>query len=210
MATEADKMQKTLDKANSRIKELEKNGDKKGVGKWWIAAAVVLLLFAAGLGWWGLQKNSQVDNIRNIVASQQDTIAQLENHIDTLLYHSNDGKTVVLKVKDGVWTGETSKEGIMNGNGLLLYSSNDKEGRVLFAGKMIDGNRNGKGILLYNNGVFFDGEFANDNFKDGVYKVPAENMYFNGSFKDNTPLNGKWYNMKTNKVVYNISNGKTK
>ena len=203
---------KKLSTDNSALKK--KNDELKAGGKPTsklpTVLAVLFLVTTAIAGFLWMQKNGQVNVLQDDITAKEDSIVQLNNHIDTLLSHSEDGKNVVLKVKDGVWTGETTKDGIMNGIGQLRYSSNDNEGRVLFVGKMIDGKRNDKGLLLYKNGVYFDGEFANDNFKEGVYKVPSDDMYYKGTFKDNAPFNGKWCNIKSNKVIYNITNGKIK
>ena len=147
--------------------------------------AVVFFAVAAVLGCLFWQKNIQVTDLK----SQTLQVDDMETSI-------------------GVWMGGITYDSVMNGHGYLEYYPDDTDGRKLYIGQMNNGKKSGKGLLVYKSKTSFSGEFENDNFKEGKYKVPSENMYFEGDFKDNKPYNGKWYDWKTDKILFKIKNGK--
>ena len=69
--------------------------------------------------------------------------------------------------------------------------SNTRETRKpIIQGNIIDGKLNGKGQIIFPNGVIYNGEFKDDKLNgQGVVRVP-DGGHFEGNFKDNL-LNGK-------------------
>lgn len=81
-----------------------------------------------------------------------------------------------------------------NGNGTITYPSNDKDGRKEYKGNVSKGLRNdNSAVLTYTNGNSYTGSFVNDKLNKGKLILKSDGMYFEGSFKDNQPYNGKWY-----------------
>lgn len=115
-----------------------------------------------------------------------------------------------MKVSYGLWYGSVTLDSVMDGNGELRYSPDDKDGRELYNGRMKNGIRDGKGTLQYLNGITFDGFFEKDEFVEGKFKNPIENVYFVGKFKDNSPYNGEWFHMNNNKKFADVVDGITK
>ncbi|MBO4307471.1 MAG: protein kinase [Bacteroidales bacterium] len=115
-----------------------------------------------------------------------------------------------MKVPDGLWYGRATLDSVMDGHGELRYSPDDKDGRETYNGRMKMGIRDGKGTLIYVNGITFDGFFENDAFVEGKFKNPIENVYFVGKFKDNAPYNGEWFHMNSNKKFADVVDGITK
>lgn len=91
------------------------------------------------------------------------------------------------------WTGILS-EGKPNGEGIMTYPSNDKDGRKEYKGYVSQGLRDDdSAVLTYINGNSYNGSFVNDKLSKGKLILKSDGMYFEGSFKDNQPYNGKWY-----------------
>ena len=91
------------------------------------------------------------------------------------------------------WTGILS-EGKPNGEGVITYPSNDKDGRKEYKGYVSKGLRDDdSAVLTYTNGNSYNGSFTNDKLNKGKLILKSDGMYFAGSFKDNQPYNGKWY-----------------
>ena len=63
-----------------------------------------------------------------------------------------------------------------------------------YKGYVSNGLRNdNSAVLTYTNGNSFNGSFVNDKLNKGKLILRSDGMYFEGSFKDNQPYNGKWY-----------------
>lgn len=104
------------------------------------------------------------------------------------------------------WTGNLI-EGSPDGEGIIEYTSKDKDGRKEYKGNVSKGLRNdNSAVLTYTNGNSFNGSFVNDKLNKGKLLLKSDGMYFEGSFKDNQPYNGKWY--FTNGSLYStVTNG---
>lgn len=91
------------------------------------------------------------------------------------------------------WTGSLN-EGQPEGEGVIEYSPDDNDGRKEYKGTVTKGMRNDdSAVLTYSNGDSYSGSFMNDNLNKGKLILKSDGMYFEGSFKDNQPYNGKWY-----------------
>ena len=180
-----DKMQSASEvgKLKQAILNLKSQKRKKKIA---VFFALLFLAVAAILGYLLWQKSIQVTNLE----SQTLQVVDMETPI-------------------GIWTGGITHDSVMNGYGQLKYLSDDTDKRNGYLGSMKNGKKHGEGWLLYKSNTSFLGEFENDNFKTGKYNVPSQNMYFKGDFKDNKPYNGKWYDWKTDKILFKIKNGET-
>lgn len=108
------------------------------------------------------------------------------------------------------WTGEV-KDDVPNGIGKIKYLESDKDGRYTYEGKVVKGIReDSNATLSYRNGNSYTGSFENDNFKQGRLTLKNDGVYFEGSFKDNQPWNGKWYFIQDNSIYSSVVNGKEK
>lgn len=126
-----------------------------------------------------------------------------------------DGKKEIMVVKDmpygstGIWSGAINSDSIPDGRGVLRYNSNDMQERVEYNGEMKNGLRNGKGRLSYKYGKNFEGTFENDHFSSGKF-TGNDGYYFNGTFVNDAPYNGAWYEVKTEKKYCDVVNGNRK
>ena len=119
-----------------------------------------------------------------------------------------------VKCTDGTlayyWTGELV-DGIPQGKGKIHYDRNDKDKRYTYEGNVENGARNdANATLQYRNGNSFVGSFENDNFKQGRLTLRNDGVYFDGTFKDNQPWNGKWYFIQDNSLYSTVVDGKEK
>lgn len=106
----------------------------------------------------------------------------------------------------GSWAG-AAVDGKPDGEGFLLYESDDKDGRSSYSGKMRKGLREDNDAeLTYRNGNTYKGSFVNDEFGNGILTLKADGLYFKGDFKKDKPYNGTWY--WTDGTVYSkVTNG---
>lgn len=108
------------------------------------------------------------------------------------------------------WTGEII-DYKPNGIGKIRYLDSDKDGRYTYEGNVIHGIRDdAKATLHYRNGNSFVGSFFKDNFKQGCLTLKNDGVYFDGTFKDNQPWNGKWYFIQDNSLYSTVVDGKEK
>lgn len=119
-----------------------------------------------------------------------------------------------VKFTDGTlayyWTGELV-DGLPQGKGQIEYALTDKDNRYTYEGSVVQGVRNDdNATLYYRNGNSYTGSFENDNFKRGRLTLKNDGVYFDGTFKDNQPYNGKWYFIQDNSLYSTVVDGKEK
>lgn len=108
------------------------------------------------------------------------------------------------------WTGELV-DGHPQGKGKIEYDMKDKDQRYIYEGNVEQGVRNDDNATLqYRNGNSYVGSFENDKFKKGRLTLKNDGVYFDGTFKDNQPWNGKWYFIQDNSLYSSVVMGKEK
>lgn len=149
-----------------------------------------------------VEKWQEEDSVDTSLVEQPDD-PSAENPTGTLYTHDAAGN-------DFVWTG-----GVLNdqpdGNGSANYNESDKDGRKEYSGRMVKGKRETRegetATLTYTNGNKYVGTFANDNLKEGTFTDKVNGMSFKGTFRNNTPYNGKWYMLSDGSVYMVVKNG---
>lgn len=116
---------------------------------------------------------------------------------------ANDG-SVVYK-----WTGKLTSQNLPEGNGVAIFTSNDKYGRKEYRGDMSNGQPDSEhATLIYTNGSKYEGAFKDGIRTEGTLTLAEDGMYYKGTFKDNKEFNGKWYFVETNEVYSEVIDGK--
>lgn len=81
-----------------------------------------------------------------------------------------------------------------NGVGVAVYPANDIDGRKYYIGNFSDGVRQDTAaILFYKDGDYFYGKMEGDNWKEGLFYRRSDGTYFQGTFENNQPFDGEWY-----------------
>lgn len=81
-----------------------------------------------------------------------------------------------------------------DGVGVAVYPSDDKDGRKYYIGNFSGGIRQDTAaILFYQDGDYFYGVMEGDNWKEGLFYRRSDGTYFQGTFENNRPFNGEWY-----------------
>ncbi len=133
-------------------------------------------------------------------AAAADTTAVDSTAEATTIYDSK-GKPIY------TYTGEV-KNGQPQGKGTVKYI-NDPDKRVEYVGGFVNGLREDTNATLrYANGDSFIGSFTADRFEKGVYTVKQTGEYFSGTFKNDQPWNGAWYDKNKNEIS-KVVNGQT-
>ena len=96
---------------------------------------------------------------------------------------------------------------LKNGNGFIREYFPD--GKLLFEGEYINGEKNGKGKEYQNDELMFDGEYLNGKKYNGNIKEYYYDgkLFFHGDLLKGRKWNGKLYEPNNNKF-YEIENGK--
>lgn len=114
---------------------------------------------------------------------------------------NNNVRDKVYRDKNGVnftYSGEV-KDNLPDGNGTGVYPYGT------YIGEYRVGLRQGNGKFESNDGANkFEGTFSNDSYEVGT--LQSSGLTFKGTFKDEQPYNGTWYNAK-NQVYAKIKNG---
>ena len=155
--------------------------------KYYYGIGTALLIVIVALYWWlnrpvpnnPIQQTDRIiQHIGNPMPSNSDNVQNSAPRLFNNSYYWN-----------GNWEG-----GKPNGEGVITYLSKDKDGRKEYKGYVSNGLRNdNSAVLTYTNGNSFNGSFVNDKLNKGKLILRSDGMYFEGSFKDNQPYNGKWY-----------------
>ncbi|GHV55857.1 hypothetical protein FACS1894182_01110 [Bacteroidia bacterium] len=82
-----------------------------------------------------------------------------------------------------IYTGQL-KEGVPHGLGIAFYPENDKDKRVRYEGAFINGKREGKGVLVYQDSTKYEGDFANDTYNGRGTMTYSDGNVYSGGFKD--------------------------
>lgn len=167
-----------------------------------VAVAVVVLIICYATGIFSGSSNSDsADSVAVADSAKPATTATDTRVTDKKILDPNGNLSYT-------YTG-TMSGAIPEGQGYAVYPNTDKDGRQSYAGNFHQGQRHGKGKLVYTSGDYFEGEFNMGHFKNGKYHIASDGSYFVGDFKNDSPWDGKWYNSKGT-AMSSISNGSEK
>ena len=97
------------------------------------------------------------------------------------------------------------EDGKPNGVGVAIYPANDKDGRKYYIGNFKKGERqDSAAILFYQGGDYYYGQMTGDKWVKGMLYMNSDNSHFVGTFQDNNPYTGNWYD---HKKLYRLSKG---
>lgn len=97
------------------------------------------------------------------------------------------------------------EDGKPNGVGVAIYPTNDKDGRKYYIGNFKKGERqDSAAILFYQDGDYYYGQMTGDKWVRGMLYMNSDNSHFVGTFQDNNPYTGNWYD---HKKLYRLSKG---
>lgn len=108
------------------------------------------------------------------------------------------------------WTG-AMQDNHPEGEGVATYPEDDKDGRKEYRGTYINGIRQAsEAELTYTNGNSYKGSFQGNHFLKGRLTLATDGLYFEGTFKDDQPYNGKWCWLSDGSVYSVVTNGNEK
>lgn len=95
-----------------------------------------------------------------------------------------------------------------HGEGVAFYPKDDQDGRRYYIGHFVNGERQDTtAMLYYQNGDYFYGSMDGDKFLKGIFYSNSDKSHFEGSFVDNKPYDGTWYNHEES---YKLKDGEMK
>lgn len=158
-----------------------------------ISACVVALSLVAGFFIFSGKSGGNEENI----------VKERKNVVTDYPVLANDGTAIYN------WTGQLDENKLPSGEGTASFPATDKSGRKEYRGAMVKGQPEAdNATLLYTNGSSFEGSFKNGVRNKGKLTLPADEMYYVGTFNNDAAYNGKWYFLGTNEVYSEIVNGK--
>ncbi|MDR0834579.1 MAG: protein kinase [Candidatus Symbiothrix sp.] len=140
--------------------------DKAGSGsksKMWIAIIIALLLGIAGLVLW-ITLHKKEPTVTTVVQNNQVTDKKMTVYGDEYVY-----------------TGQI-KDGVPHGQGKAVFNPGDKDDRIHYEGAFINGYREGKGLLQYNDGMSYEGDFVKNELEGRGKLQFGDGRYYEGSF----------------------------
>lgn len=97
------------------------------------------------------------------------------------------------------------EDGKPNGVGVAIYPANDKDGRKYYIGNFKKGERqDSAAILFYQDGDYYYGQMSGDKWVKGMLYMNSDNSHFVGTFQNNNPYAGYWYD---HKKLYRLNKG---
>ena len=97
------------------------------------------------------------------------------------------------------------EDGKPNGVGVAIYPANDKDGRKYYIGNFKKGERqDSAAILFYQDGDYYYGQMSGDKWVKGMLYMNSDNSHFVGTFQNNNPYTGYWYD---HKKLYRLNKG---
>lgn len=137
----------------------------------------------------GYKATSSVDSVAP-TDSVKEALADAPGY-DTITYTDRSGQRLK-------WVGPT-REGVPEGTGVLIYPSDDKDGRKTYEGQMLEGGRHddGKATLTYTNGNCYKGTFSYDQLGTGTLLMPDDSLIYEGQFEDDKFYEGTLYHMNS-------------
>lgn len=161
-------------------KAYENHPKKMSLSKIIIGVASVFLLLAIGLF---IFKNTQS------ISTPQESRYDGNTTDNPSITKDVTEKEIVIPLGSCTYTGEVNVEGVPNGRGQAWF----KDGRY-YKGYFVNGNLHGDNAYFsYKEGDVFEGSFKNNEFDQGLFTVKSTGEYFRGSFSENNPLHGQWY-----------------
>lgn len=159
----------------------EATGDK---GKIKIITIVAAAIVCIGGGIYALNNMGTQDISTDVAA------VTIKNVADTVVVMPNG--------TEYAFTGELVDTigALPNGKGIAKYPKTKTEGAKTYEGNFVNGiceDNTGEATMTFENGDRYTGTFTNGFFDKGKYITAEDNYYFEGTFKDGQPYNGKWY-----------------
>lgn len=156
-----------------------KKSGKKRIAGIAIAALIVIGVITAIL----LSGNHEKD-VAEIVAQHECTDKPFDYNGDNFTY-----------------TGQL-KDGLPHGYGTAKYYEDDKDGRESYEGFFMNGNREGKGKLIYRDGSTYEGDFVNNKFEGRGQFTETNGSFYNGEYLNNQPNGrGRYYDSASGDTI---------
>lgn len=136
--------------------------------------------------------------------TNKETTEATEEVPDTLTekpIYSGEGRIIMR------YTGDV-ENGQPVGRGKITYL--EDQYRESYEGAFLNGLReDSMAVLTYRNGDIYRGQFIADHFGTGTYFIKESGEYYRGTFKNDQPYNGYWYD-KDDNVVSRVENGESR
>ena len=105
----------------------------------------------------------------------------------------NPSEVTKYQTKDFIYYGPL-KNKKPHGIGVAFYPQDDVDGRKFYIGNFENGVRqDSTAMLYYREGDYFYGKMKDDKWENGLLYKCSDGTYFRGSFQENIPYDGVWY-----------------
>ena len=156
-----------------------------------VAVGVFSLIFIAGRkaadGSSGQKKEQPAETVTNMVT-------------DKAYYNEELG--------DYLYTGPVDNQGLPHGKGVAKITENGKPNGNVYEGPIAHGVFTGEGVVFkfITEDNAFEGTFKKNQYAEGRLTIISTGQYFEGTYKDDKPYTGTWYDKK-GQVIVKLKNG---
>ena len=173
---------------------------KKSNTSFYILIAVAAIA-AALAAFWFFGGGSSMNNVDEYLGDPDEIEEVVDSIVEVTTIYDSHGEAVL------TFDGEVN-DGTPNGYGTLTYLKDKVKER--YEGIMVNGLReDSSAVLFYKNGDVYRGAFERDRFSIGTYYIEESGEYFRGTFKDDKPYNGYWYDAH-DYIISRVENGREK
>lgn len=134
-------------------------------------------------------------------ASESESVPPQEQ---TALADKVENITITTTLGEATYSGEVDEAGKPHGEGTAQFSNGDRKS---YTGGWVHGIMEGEATYIYTNGDTFKGRFINGVFHEGRYTFASDGLYFDGTYRQEQPWEGKWYD-KNGNLKYTFKEGK--
>lgn len=182
----------TLVKKQKAFIKIDKNTPAKNNDNGTLKKTIIAIVAAACIG-------GGIIAIKNIGSSRNDKRSVVAS--DSINFSVKNVTDAHIVMPDGTkydYTGELVDTigALPNSIGTAKYAKTKTESAKTYRGYFVNGvceDNTGKATMTFDNGDKYTGTFKNGFFDKGRYVTAEDNYYFEGTFKDGQPYNGKWY-----------------
>lgn len=171
--------------SSSLISEARAKDDKKTSGfRYILFGAIAVLVVVAGLLIALFATPDKSDKKDNVSAN---TVVRPEPPATAT---AAENLKISTNLGEAHYTGEIDKQGRPHGEGTAEFSGGEKKS---YSGGWVHGIMEGEATYVFKNGDTFKGRFVNGMYHEGRYTFASDGLYFEGTYRDEQPWDGKWY-----------------
>ena len=177
-----------IEKKEPRAIKINEKPRKKSINNYFVYSFAILLLgglLIGGLSYYGFHR---LTSPAGETVEQDASKTSFQSDVEDL--------SITIPLGKCTYTGNVNAYGMPDGYGTAIFNNGDE-----LVGTFVNGSVSGDEIEYnFSNGDKFYGTIKNDHLQKGRYTVGEDGSYFEGTFKNDEPATGHWYDKNGNRI----------